>query len=219
MFVPLLDRLLFRRPFEGRTGVIYRTRSRPAFDDFDDRLLSRLAAQASSARRLLEVGAGPATFARAARRRFPHLQVIAVEPSRELARTAAAAGPADPGLAIVRGRAEQLPLADASIDLAVCVSSIRHIADRRRAFAELRRVLTPGGALIIAELDPAASPARVAYHADRLDGRWLRATFGPVVVRTAPPWEVIVRGARSAGFALAERADDPLQPLYLLDLR
>jgi ubiquinone/menaquinone biosynthesis C-methylase UbiE len=218
----VLDRVLFRRPFEGLAALVYRTRTRPAFEDFDERLLAHLAAPARSAQRLLEVGAGPATFARAAKRRFPHLEVIAVEPSRQLARAAAAAGrqerPAAP-VAVVRALAEELPLRDASISLAVCVSSIRHVADRRRAFAELRRVLVPGGALIIAELDPAASAARIAHHADRLGSRWLRASFGPLVVRTAPPWQAIAAAARRAGFDLVRYAEDPLQPLYLLDLR
>jgi SAM-dependent methyltransferase len=214
------DRVMYRRPFEGRSAVLYRTHARPAFDDFDDRLLSRIAAQASAAQRLLEVGAGTAAFARTAKRRFPHLQVVAVEPSRELARAAVA----DPQgaaheVAVLRGVAEELPLADASISLAVCVSSIRHVADRRRAFAELRRVIVPGGALIIAELDPAASAARIAHHADRLRGRWLRAVFGPLIVRTAPPWQVIVDVARAAGFDLVRHADDPVQPLYLLELQ
>jgi SAM-dependent methyltransferase len=215
------DRVMYRRPFEGRSAVLYRTHARPAFEDFDDRLLTRIAAQARAAQRLLEVGAGTAAFSRAAKRRFPHLQVLAVEPSRELA-IAAAAPPGDAhdhDIAIVRGRAEELPLADASISLAVCVSSIRHVADRRRALAELRRVIVPGGALIIAELDPAASSARIAHHADRLRGRWLRAVFGPLIVRTAPPWQAIVGVAREAGFELVRHADDPVQPLYLLELQ
>jgi SAM-dependent methyltransferase len=214
-----LDRVLYRRPFEGRSAVVYRTQARPAFGDFDDRLLSRIAGQAGAAQRLLELGAGTAAFARAAKRRFPHLQVLAVEPSRELARAAAEPGPVAQDIAILRGRAEELPLADASISLAVCVSSIRHVADRRRAFAELRRVLAPGGALIIAELDPTASSARIAHHADRLRSRWLRTVFGPLIVRTAPPWQAIVEVARGTGFDLVGHADDPVQPLYLLELQ
>lgn len=226
-----LDRVLFRRPFEGRSAVRYRTHARPAFADFDDRLLTRLAERLTGAARLLEVGAGPATFARAAARRFPHLQVLAVEPSRELARAAVgsppptgrppwSAAPARPlPFSMIRGLAEALPLADASVSIAVCLSSIRHVRDRRRAFAELRRVLVPGGALIVAELDPSASARRIAHHADRIEDRWLRAAFGPLVVRTAPPWQVIVRAAASAGFDLVRHAEDPLQPLYLLELR
>lgn len=219
-----LDRVLFRRPFEGRSAIHYRTRARPAFGDFDERLLDGLVTELGGAQRLLELGAGPATFARAAARRFPHLHVLAVEPSRELAR--AAAGSARPGaldaapaLAVIRGVAEALPLADASVSLAVCLSSIRHVRDRRRSFAELRRVLAPGGALVVAELDPAASAERVAYHADRIDDRLLRVAFGPLVVRTAPPWQAIAASAATSGFTLVRRRDDPLQPLYVLELR
>lgn len=214
-----LDRVLFRRPFEGQSAVRYRTRARPAFGDFDERLLHALTDRLRVAERLLEVGAGPATFAGAAARRFPHLQVLAVEPSRELARAAVERAAAAPPFAMIRGVAERLPLADASISIAVCLSSIRHVRDRSRSFAELRRVLAPGAPLVVAELDPAASAARIAYHADRIDDRLLRAAFGPLVVRTAPPWQVIARAAAAAGFTLARRSDDPLQPLYLLELR
>lgn len=234
-----LDRVLYRHPFEGKSAERYRTRERPAFCDFDDRLITRLADQLGRAERLLEVGAGPATFALAAKRRFPSLQVVAVEPSGVLAKAAHQAAheaasdatnqaandatnkaaPRAPSISVVRGVAEALPLADASISVAVCLSSIRHVADRRRAFAELRRVLVPGGALVIAELDPDASAERIAYHADRLGARWLRAAFGPLVVRTAPPWQSIVRTATHAGFELVRHAGDPQQPLYLLDLR
>lgn len=228
--VAVLDRLMFRRPFRGASAHVYRTRARQAFGDFDERLLAQLEAQARGAHRLLEVGAGDATFARAAKMRFPHLQVLAVEPSAELAQAGAeaeakadaegqAARRGGAGVAVLRGRAEELPLADSSISLAVCVSSIRHVADRRRAFAELRRVLMPGGSLIIAELDPSSSAERIAYHAARLEVGWLRAAFGPLVVRTAPPWQVIAEGAGAAGFELVRYADDPVQPLYLLELR
>jgi SAM-dependent methyltransferase len=212
------DRLLFRHPFEGKSAEIYRTRERPAFCDFDDRLITRLADQLAGAERLLEVGAGPATFSLAAKRRHPSLQVVALEPSRALAKMAHAAARGS-DISVVRGVAEALPLADASISVAVCLSSIRHVADRRRTFAELRRVLVPGGALIIAELDPDATAARVAYHADRLDGRLLRAAFGPLVVRTAPPWQTIAASAASAGFGLVRHSVDPQQPLYLLEFR
>ena len=229
--IAALDRVLYRHPFEGKSAERYRTRERPAFCDFDDRLITRLADQLGRAERLLEVGAGPATFALAAKRRFPSLQVVALEPSRVLAKAAHEAAAKETSaptsdapraarsISVVRGVAEALPLADASISVAVCLSSIRHVADRRRAFAELRRVLAPGGSLIIAELDPAASAERIAYHADRLSARWLRAAFGPLVVRTAPPWQSIAKTATRAGFELVRQAGDPQQPLYLLEFR
>ncbi|HEX8106428.1 MAG TPA: methyltransferase domain-containing protein, partial [Kofleriaceae bacterium] len=91
MYVPLLDRLLYRHPFEGRKARRYERDARPAFGDFDDRLLDRLAPRldgagdAGDARRLLDLGCGPGTFARRAAARFAALHVVAIDPSRDFA--------------------------------------------------------------------------------------------------------------------------------------
>jgi SAM-dependent methyltransferase len=42
-----------------------------------------------------------------------------------------------------------IPVRTASVDLAVCTEVLVHVADHERAVAELRRVLTPGGALLV----------------------------------------------------------------------
>jgi hypothetical protein len=39
MYLPLLDRLLYRHPFEGGSARRYAEGARPAFGDLDDRLL------------------------------------------------------------------------------------------------------------------------------------------------------------------------------------
>lgn len=220
----LFDRVFFRHPFEGASAERYARDARPAFDDFDQRLLDLIADRyggllARPPASLLEVGAGPGVFARAAAARFPRAAVFAVEPSRSLARAARAEARGVAGLSILRATAEQLPLAASSISLAVLLSSIRHVADRGRAFAELRRVLAPGGAVLIVELDPEAQAARVAHHARRLEGRLLRAAFGPLVVRTAPPWQRIAERAGAAGLSLVRKSDDARQPFYLLEFR
>jgi ubiquinone/menaquinone biosynthesis C-methylase UbiE len=205
VYVPLLDRWLFRQPFEGRSARSYTTDARPAFGDLDDRLLDELAPALSGPRRLLDLGCGPATFARRAAARFAELTVIAIDPSRDYAR---------PG--VIRAVGEALPLADRSIDVALCLSSIRHVRDRARTLRELRRVVR--GRLVIVELDPAADRRRVATHADRLGSPILRRVFGPFVLRTAPPATTIAQLARDAGFTLRALRNDPVQPVYLMDL-
>ena len=84
----------------------------------------------------------------------------------------------------LRARAEALPLATAAIDLAVSVSAIRHVGDRGAALAELRRVVRPGGAAWLVELDPAASRARIRAHAEGLGNRWLTLAFGSAIACT-----------------------------------
>lgn len=58
------------------------------------------------------------------------------------------------------GRAEEIPVPDASVDFLVMGYALRHIADFSVACAEFRRVLKPGGRLLILEIT--APEGRVA---------------------------------------------------------
>jgi ubiquinone/menaquinone biosynthesis C-methylase UbiE len=194
-----LDRVLYRHPFEGASARRYASAERPAFGDLDDRLLDAMGLE--GARRLVDLGSGPGTFAARARAQFPGLHVVSVEPSRAFA-------------ASVRARGEALPLASGCADVAICLSSIRHVRDRGAVLRELRRV---AARLVIVELDPVASAARIANHADHIAGPLLRRAFGPLVVRTAPTAEVIIALAEAAGWQLRTRRDDAVQPVYILE--
>jgi ubiquinone/menaquinone biosynthesis C-methylase UbiE len=209
VYVPLLDRFLYQHPFEGGSARRYARDERPAFGDLDDRLLDRFAPELDASngapRRLLDLGCGPGTFVRCAAARFAGLRVVAIDPSRDFARRG-----------VVRAAGEALPLAARSIDLAICLSSIRHVRDRAATLAELRRVVR--GLLVIVELDPDADRTRVAHHADRLASPLLRRLFGPLVLRTAPPAAAIATLARRAGFALRALGPDPVQPVYIMEL-
>jgi SAM-dependent methyltransferase len=50
---------------------------------------------------------------------------------------------------VVEGSVLEMPFAPASFDLVVCLDVIEHLQDDRAALRELRRVLAPGGALLI----------------------------------------------------------------------
>jgi ubiquinone/menaquinone biosynthesis C-methylase UbiE len=195
-----LDRVLYRHPFEGASARRYATAERPAFGDLDERLLDAMGLD--GARRLLDLGSGPGTFAARAAARHPSLQIITVEPSHAFR-------------PLVRAVGEALPLASGCIDVAICLSSIRHVRDRLAVLREVRRV---AARLVIVELDPEAPAARIANHADHLGSALLRHAFGPLVVRTAPTAEAIVSLAREAGWQLRARRDDAIQPVYILDL-
>ena len=93
------------------------------------------------ATRVADVGAGTGKLTRQLRERG--LDVIAVEPSagmREQLRRAV------PGVPVLAGTGEQIPLADHSVD-AVLVAQAWHWVDPERAVPEVARVLTPGGRL------------------------------------------------------------------------
>ena len=212
-----LDPWLYRRPFTGRSAHRYTHVERPGFGDLDRRLCSAWQLDLAGARRVLDLGAGPGTVGRSLIAHFPGVQVIEIEPSADFVTAPRAAGERDDTVRI-RARAEALPLATGSIDAAVSVSAIRHVADRARALAELRRVIRPGGVALIVELDPEASAARVAAHARGVRSWVMGAMFGPLVVATAPTARVIADAARSAGWRDVARRDDDVQPVYELRL-
>lgn len=206
-----LDTWLYRRPFEGSSARRYVELHRPGFGDLDDRLIARWRTELDSARTVLDIGSGPGTFVSRLAGACPHLTIVALEPS------AALAGSAPAGWSL-RGCAESLPLADQSIDIAVCLSSIRHVRDRRQALREMRRVVAR--AVYIVELDPLASRRRILNHT-RSFARltWLsRVAFGPLVVRTAPSAEAIAGLARGAGWPRIQVQADPVQPFYIMRL-
>ncbi len=69
-----------------------------------------------------------------------------------------------PGAEWVLGDALRLPFADASFDAAVCGFALRNFAALPPVFAELARVLRPGGRLGLLEVDEPANPLVRAGH-------------------------------------------------------
>ena len=61
-----------------------------------------------------------------------------------------------PGVQLLEGRAEALPLPDASADFLSMGYALRHIADVTTALNEFHRVLKPGGRLLILEISKPA---------------------------------------------------------------
>lgn len=80
-------------------------------------------------------------------------QVSALDPSAGmLAETAQRAGTTAGSINLVQGLGESLPFADARFDFLVMGYALRHVADLHQAFAEYRRVLKPGGRLLLLEI-------------------------------------------------------------------
>ncbi|MHB8491316.1 MAG: class I SAM-dependent methyltransferase [Solirubrobacteraceae bacterium] len=67
----------------------------------------------------------------------------------ELSETAVEAARARHVGEVVAGSLDRLPFADERFDLAVCLDVIEHLDDDRGALAELRRVIAPGGSLLV----------------------------------------------------------------------
>lgn len=56
-----------------------------------------------------------------------------------------------PRFSYVLGRAEALPAADASFDMVTCQTLLMHVGDPAKVIAEMKRVLAPGGLLLLSE--------------------------------------------------------------------
>lgn len=61
-----------------------------------------------------------------------------------------------PAARFVRGDLRDLPLDDGAVDLAVVALVLSHLPDPTPALAELRRVLRPGGTLVVPDLHPSS---------------------------------------------------------------
>jgi ubiquinone/menaquinone biosynthesis C-methylase UbiE len=117
-------------------------------------LLDRLdGAVAADTRRLLDIGTGTGTLARAALRRWPAVEVVGIDVSSAMA--AAAEAEADRLLAPAERRrfatrvapADSLPFPDGAFDAAISSFVLQLVPNRFRAIREAHRVLRSGGML------------------------------------------------------------------------
>ena len=90
----------------------------------------------------LEVGVGTGRFA------LPLGITNGLEPAAAMARRAA-----ERGIRVVRGAAENLPYRNETFDFVLLVTTICFVDDAARTFRESRRVLRPGGAVIVGFVD------------------------------------------------------------------
>ncbi len=140
--------------------------------------------------RVLDIGCGPGTAVREAARRGA--TATGIDPSPVMLRLARRISALQRirGLAWLEGRAEALPLPDHGVTLAWAVSSAHHWDDRRAAFGEIRRVLSPGGQVLLAErLASPGARGRAAHglapaQAEELAGGLAAAGFADVRVHT-----------------------------------
>jgi SAM-dependent methyltransferase len=105
-------------------------------------------ALARSPKKALDVGCGEGRFCRMLK--LHGVDVIGIDPTPALI---AAARARDADGAYLEAAAERLPFTDEAFDLVVSYLSLIDIADIQAAIPEMARVLNPGGALLIANLN------------------------------------------------------------------
>ena len=131
------------RDFAGSVAHVYATQLVPLiFEPYAGQLARRLPAAGLS--RVLELAAGTGVATRALADALPDdVTIVATDLNQAMLDEAAAAGTSRP-VTWRQADATALPFADATFDAVVCQFGAMFF-DRARAFAEVRRVLRPGG--------------------------------------------------------------------------
>lgn len=164
---------------------------------------------------VLDLGCGTGVLAAHAQRLVGAAgRVAALDPSLGMLRQATRRGVRLP----LRGLAETLPFPAERFDLLSMGYALRHVADLRATFGEFRRVLRPGGKLLLLEITPPSS--RAAFRLVKLylagvvpllarlrGGRGaqvLMEYYWETIERCVPP-AVILAALAEAGFVDATR--------------
>jgi len=125
--------------------------------------------------RVLDVGCGPALTAQAALRLVgPTGYVIGLDPSSGMLREARKG----PCRHLIQGVGEELPFPAGSFDFVSMGYALRHLSDLRVAFREYRRVLRPGGILLLLEISRPRSAAMLT-----VSRFYIRTLMGAVFAR------------------------------------
>jgi ubiquinone/menaquinone biosynthesis C-methylase UbiE len=130
------------------------------------------------ARRILDVGCGAGHWGRTLSQVISPGALIAgvdieskfIERSQELGR---AFGLSNTDYRV--GSAEEIPCSDSSFDLVTCQTVLIHVRDPLRVLREMKRVLKPGGVLLLAE------PNNLTWY------------FSSLLAEPRPEWSVVLR--------------------------
>ena len=160
---------------------------------------------------VLDVATGTGLVAREAAALTGGSGVFGLDPSRGMLEQARRTV----GVPLVQARGEALPFADERFDALSMGYALRHVDDLNDTFAEYRRVLKPGGSVLIMEVTPPKSAigrrfvkfylnsvvptiARIGTRSD--DARTLMKYFWDTIDSCVPPQSILDAMKRS-GFA------------------
>jgi ubiquinone/menaquinone biosynthesis C-methylase UbiE len=164
---------------------------------FRGEMLRRVEADLPEGGTVVDVGSGTGTFALKLEGRRPDARVVGVDGDEEILALAQAKPGAD-GVEWREGLAQELPVDTGSVDVVTTSLVIHHLLpeDKRKALAEMKRILKPGGHLHVADWGAPSDPLmsglfyivqvadgfdRTADHrAGRLPEFIEEAGFGPV---------------------------------------
>lgn len=167
-YVPAAGRALLTQLYDPAMALTMRERAfRPA-------LIAAILAEPRPGV-VLDVGCGTGTLARQLAQADPALRIVGVDGDEDvLARARAKATRYGERARFTHGLAGELPLEDASVDVAIASLLLHHLAPaaKLQALSEIRRVLVSDGRLLIADWGEPHDPAmRAAFFSlQLLDG-------------------------------------------------
>jgi ubiquinone/menaquinone biosynthesis C-methylase UbiE len=170
-----------------------------------------VAAGVCPGQRVLDVGCGTGYFSRlVARRVGPNGVVVGIDPSESMIQYARQKTASIGNCEFQVGAAEALPFPVDHFEVVVSSLVLHHLPEdlRLRALDEMRRVLRPGGALLVAEarnpghgvsgvLARAHGYDRMAQQVERLDSLAAAAGFGDIRQGEVPPWLRYIAGVKN----------------------
>jgi malonyl-CoA O-methyltransferase len=147
-----LDRQQMRRAFD-RAADTYDAAAELQYE-IGDRLIERMDFIRIRPRRILDLGAGTGRFTAALMQRYRAAEVVALDIAPGMLAHSRRRGGWLRKPQCVCADAERLPFADDSFDFVFSNLMLQWCGDLGRAFAELRRVLAPGGLLMFTTFGP-----------------------------------------------------------------
>ena len=204
-----MSQIVFDEKMVAQLEAIYATR-----DVMRRRRLVREALGAKAGERIVDVGCGPGFYVDEIAEQVGDAGSVAgVDQSTAMLDVAARRTGARSNVAFHQGDAGALPLPDAKFDAGLSVQVLEYVEDVTGALRELRRVLTPGGRVVVWDVDwgtvswHSDDPARMKRVLEAWDGHLTHASLP----RTLAPRmrEAGLEDVRTEGHAFATIEADP----------
>lgn len=209
-----IDRIVISKaaPDNNHSAVVeHYARLASKYDRRWDRYTTRTLAAAMSMMDLsgdpaiLDVACGTGRLAQMALERNPRVRLMGVDLSPEMIDVAKQRIPESESVSWAVSPAEQLPAEDGQFDIVTCANAFHLVADPAQCLAEFRRVLKPGGTLIIIDWCRAFWTVWLVLRLSRLFGRQYRN------IETVPG---LTARLESAGFRVQQHRTFKATPIW-----